>query len=157
MKKNGSATSQFGGSQFGGCPGSSPPRTRIKAILPQMATAAVALVKTHRVPPVGLSQRQGARGRLPRDSDEVDMVRHQPVTRRTRPWDHKPRVVSGEAVAQQRHTMLLTLLPQSLDVKSPVFVNQEDVLTIVAPLGDVVRNALHDHTGHSRHRRMLSV
>jgi hypothetical protein len=87
---------------------------------------------------VGLAQRQGERGRLARDADQVDVIRHQ-------------------AVAQQRHAVLLTLVAQSLDVGSPVFVDQEDVLAIVAPLGDVVRNALHDHTGHSRHRRVLPV
>ena len=32
-----------------------------------------------------------------------------------------------------------------------VLVAQGDVLTIAAPLGDVVWNALHDHTGHARH------
>jgi hypothetical protein len=87
---------------------------------------------------MGLSQRQGERSRLPRDANQVDVIRHQ-------------------AIAQQRQAMLLTLVAQSLDVGSPVFVNQEDVLTIVAPLGDVVRNALHDHTGHSRHGEVLSV
>jgi hypothetical protein len=43
--------------------------------------------------------------------------------------------------------MMMTLVAQTLDVESPVFVNQENVLTIVAPLGDVVRSALDDHRG----------
>ena len=65
--------------------------------------------------------------------------------------------VAGPRARSADDAVLLTLLAQSLDVGSPVFVNQEDVLAIVAPLGDVVRNALHDHTRHSWHRRVLPV
>lgn len=54
-------------------------------------------------------------------------------------------VLRHQAVAQQRHAMLPALLPQSLDVESPIFVHQEDVLTIVAALCDVVRNADRHH------------
>ena len=60
-------------------------------------------------------------------------------------------VVCHQAVAEQPHAVLPAPLRKCLEIESPVFVAQEDVLTIVAPLGDVVWNALHDHTGHPRH------
>ena len=60
-------------------------------------------------------------------------------------------VVCHQAVAEQPYAVLPAPLRKCLEIESPVFVAQEDVLTIVAPLGDVVWNALHDHTGHPRH------
>ncbi len=60
-------------------------------------------------------------------------------------------VVCHQAVAEQPHAVLPAPLRKCLEIESPVFVAQEDVLTIVAPLGDVVWNALHDHTGHPSH------
>jgi hypothetical protein len=44
-------------------------------------------------------------------------------------------VIGHPAVAQQHDAVLLTLLAQNLDVGSPVFVNQEDVLVDCCPVG----------------------
>jgi hypothetical protein len=61
-------------------------------------------------------------------------------------------MVGHQAVAQHRQTVQLTLLAESFEIESPVFVLQEDILAIIAPLGDVVRYADCNHAGHARHR-----
>ena len=56
-------------------------------------------------------------------------------------------VGAHQAVAQHAHAAAAAALGQRFQIEPPVFVNQEDILTVVAPLGDVVRNAVRHHTG----------
>ena len=54
-------------------------------------------------------------------------------------------VIRHPAVAQHGQAVLLRFPTQRFDVESPIFVEQEDVLAVVAPLSDVMRKALRDH------------
>ena len=89
-------------------------------------------------PPIGLPDAPRQRWRTAGDGDQTNVVGHQ-------------------AVAEQPHTVLPAPLRRCFEIESPVFVAQKDLLTIVAPLGDVMRNALHDHTGHPRHREVRII
>jgi hypothetical protein len=55
---------------------------------------------------------------------------------------HPMNVVRQQAIAEHRHAMLPAFGAQCLEINPPVFVKQEGVLTVVAPLGDGMRNAL---------------
>ncbi len=44
------------------------------------------------------------------------------------------------------------VLGQRLQILPPVFADHEDVLSIIAPSGNVMRNAHRDHTGRPRHK-----
>ena len=107
-------------------------RAGVEAVLPEVSAAAVEPVETHGVVPVGLSEGFGEGVRVVRDGDHVDMICHQ-------------------AVAQDGEPELLTLLAERLEVELSVFVGEEYVLAVVAPLGDVVWNGLHHHARLSRH------
>ena len=85
-----------------------------------MTVSPVLLVEAHRIAPMGVPDRQGERHRVFRYGDQMDVVGHQ-------------------AVAQNGQAVLLGFCAQSFDVEPPVFVEQEDVLAVVAPLGDVMR------------------
>ena len=66
-------------------------------------------------------------------------------------------VIRHQAVAQQGYAVMAALGPQNVDVEALVLGEQEYVLAVVAPLGDVVRNALHGHSSHSRHVALLTA
>ena len=44
------------------------------------------------------------------------------------------------------------VLGQRLQILPPVFADHEDVLSIIAPLGNVMRNAHRNHTDRPRHK-----
>ena len=63
---------------------------------------------------------------------------------------HQVDMVGHQAVTEHCHTMQFTLPAESFEIESPVFVLQEDILAIGAPLCDMVRYADRNHAGHAR-------
>jgi hypothetical protein len=51
-------------------------------------------------------------------------------------------VVGHQAVAQDGHAKLCRSVLKQVDVEAAVVVSEEDALAVVAPLSDVMRNAL---------------
>ena len=66
---------------------------------------------------------------------------------------YQPAMVGHQAVAQYAHAAAAAVLGQSFQIEPPVFVNQEDILAVITPLGDVVRDALRHHTSRPWHSR----
>ena len=66
-------------------------------------------------------------------------------------------VIRHQAVAKQRDAVALRAFAESFEIETPVVVEQEDVLAIVAPLRDVMRHTRHHpgHTGHSVNEELL--
>ena len=64
---------------------------------------------------------------------------------------HQMDVIRHQAVAQQTDTIAATVLGQRFQIEPPVFVNQEDILTVVAPLADVVRHPGRHHPSRAWH------
>jgi hypothetical protein len=88
-----------------------------------MAAALVATVEAPGVRavelPEGAGQTAGALG----NGHQMDMIAHQAVT-------------------QQPHAVMARLLAQMIEVKPAILVYQEDLLPVVAALGDVMRDAV---------------
>ena len=57
------------------------------------------------------------------------------------------------AVPRFRVSMALGLFEEELQVKTAVVAGEKDILAVVAPLGDVMRNARKNDSRDSRHRR----
>ena len=53
---------------------------------------------------------------------------------------HQMNVIRHQAVAKQRNAVALRAFAESFEIETPVVVEQEDVLAIVAPLRDVMRH-----------------
>ncbi len=60
-------------------------------------------------------------------------------------------VIRHQAVAKQRDAVALRAFAESFEIETPVVVEQEDVLAIVAPLRDVMRHTRRHHPGHTGH------
>jgi hypothetical protein len=54
-------------------------------------------------------------------------------------------VVAHEAIAEQPHAMTASVEAKTVEVEPPVFVEQEDLLAVVAAFGDVMRDAVRHH------------
>jgi len=68
--------------------------------------------------------------------------------------DDQMDVVRHEAVAQDLHLVPERVRSQQIEVKEAILVLKEDVLAVVAPLGDVVRDARRNHASLSWHTRV---
>ncbi len=86
-----------------------------------LSVARVALSK-------GESKRIGPLG----NRDQMDVIRHQ-------------------TIAEQRDAVAPRTFARSFEIEAPVVVEQEDILAVVAPLGDVMRHARRHHPGHPSH------
>jgi hypothetical protein len=111
-------------------------RARKEAALPQVATAAVAAVEALGVVGLGALERQSQGVGVLGYDNQVNMVGHQTVT-------------------QHAQAIALLVLGQSGQVETPVIVDKENVLAIVASLRDVVRDARRHHAGLSGHGREI--
>ena len=66
-------------------------------------------------------------------------------------WHGPPmNVMRHQAPAKQPDSVAGAVFGQRLQILPPVFAGHEDILSIIAPLGDVMRNAHRDHTGRRR-------
>ena len=61
-------------------------------------------------------------------------------------------VMRHQAPAKQPGSVAGALLGQRLQILPPVFADHEDILSIIAPLGDVMRNGHRDHASGPRHK-----
>ena len=86
-----------------------------------------------RVTQVTLAEGAGKRIGLLGDRDQMNVIGHQ-------------------AIAEQRDAMTMRAFVEGLEIETPVVVEQEDVLAVVAPLRDVMRRARRRHPGHTSHR-----
>ena len=60
-------------------------------------------------------------------------------------------VIRHQAVAKQRDAVALRAFAESFEIETPVVVEQEHGLAIVAPLRDVMRHTRRHHPGHPGH------
>jgi hypothetical protein len=51
-------------------------------------------------------------------------------------------MIGQQAITQQPHAVATSLEAKAVEVEPPVFVEQEDLLAVVAALGDVMRDAV---------------
>lgn len=84
------------------------------------------------VPHVQRLQRRTERRLLPRDSHEVNVVRHQ-------------------AVGLDRQPMLAGIVGEQLEEPQAVSLGEEDIFAAVAALRDMMRTAPDDNASHARH------
>ena len=61
-------------------------------------------------------------------------------------------VMRHQAPAKQPDSVAGAVLGQRLQLLPPVFTGHEDILSMIAPLGNLMRNAHRDHTGRPRHK-----
>ena len=97
-----------------------------------MPRASVSPVEALRVARVALAEGAGKRIGPLGDRHQMNVIRHQ-------------------AVAKQRDAVALRAFAESFEIETPVVVEQEDVLAIVAPLRDVMRHTRRHHPGHPSH------
>ena len=97
-----------------------------------MPRASVSPVEALRVARVALAEGAGKRIVPLGDRNQMNVIRHQ-------------------AVAKQRDAVALRAFAESFEIETPVVVEQEDVLAIVAPLRDVMRHTRRHHPGHPSH------
>ena len=100
--------------------------------MPQVPATAVKAIDVLRVEKVRSADGLGERFGAARSGDEVDVVRHEAVG------------VDGEAEA-------IGLPLENLQVHAIVGVDEEDVLAVVATLGDVMRPVRDDNSCDSWH------
>jgi hypothetical protein len=103
-----------------------------KTVLPQVPRAAVHAVDVSSVEVVGASQRLGQRVLPLGRGNEVNVIGHQ-------------------TIGVQDQAELLGVSEQQLQVDLTVIVNEEHILTIVAPLRDMMRAPRNDGSGDSWH------
>ena len=105
---------------------------REEAILPQVTASFPLVIQVDRVFIMCAAQSAGQRTLVLGDGDQVDVVRHQA------PAEH-PQAVPLGVMAQER------------EAGATIPVAEEDLLAVVAPLGDVVRDARRDHARDAWH------
>jgi len=71
--------------------------------------------------------------------------------------DDQMDVICHQAVAQNAEPIAVAVLAEQGEIALSIVVEQEDVLAVVAPLGDVVRDANRDHARLSRHRSIRVI
>ncbi len=64
-------------------------------------------------------------------------------------------VVRHQAVREDVHAEGFRPLLQECEIRAPISVSEEHVLTVVSPLGDMVRNPWHNCPGDARHAHRL--
>ena len=79
-----------------------------------------------------LTQRVGKRAASPRQGHQMDLVRHQ-------------------TPAEQSAIVALAFVAQGVKIAPAILVEQENILAVVASLGDVMRRAQRHHLRLSRH------
>jgi hypothetical protein len=94
-------------------------RTGEEAVLPEMAAAPVETIDVLRVQLIRAFQSAGQRVRVGRRNDKVDVIGHQTIA------------LYGQIKTARR-------LGQKRQEGTAVVIDEEDVLTVVAPLGHVV-------------------
>ncbi len=109
----------------------------VEASLPQVAATIVESVDVLAVVEMGASNDLGQRFLMLGHTDDMDMVVH-------------------EAVGVYTQSVLLGVVTQKCEIHTPVIVNREDILAVVAALSDVVRLTRHDNACESWHGPILS-
>ena len=109
----------------------------VEAVLPEVAAAAVEAVDALCVEEVDAADGAGEGGFGPGHGDEVDVVGH-------------------EAVAEDAQSEARGLAVEQAEPFAAVVVGEEDVLPVVAALGDVVRDAGDDGSCASGHGFMIA-
>ena len=98
-------------------------RTGKEAALPEVPAAGVAAVEALSMVGLRALQCPAQRIRPIGDHNQMHMVGHQPVTREPRPWDQKPGLVSGEAVAHHVQAVAVAVGGQRGQVELAVLVD----------------------------------
>lgn len=112
--------------------GQSSGQEKKKAVLPEVAAAPVQAADVLRVAPVRAADGAGQTGFVGRHGQQVDVVGH-------------------EAVAEDGDAGRGAVVAEEVEVDAAVVVGEEDVLVVVAALGDVVRAVRNDDTSVARH------
>ena len=109
-------------------------RTRVEAVLPQVAAAPVKAVDVLGVQPMGPAHGLGQRlGRLRRC--------------------HEMNVISHQAIPQYLQAETIRLLLEYRKIHMAIIINEEHILSVVASLSDMVRAVQNDCSGYAWHRR----
>ena len=103
-----------------------------EAVLPEVSAGAVQAVEALGVDAVGTSEGLGERVGALGDGDEMN-------------------VIGQQAVAEQGDAVDGALAAQGVEVEAAVVVGEQDVLAVVATLGDVVGDSWSDEAGFSGH------
>ena len=73
----------------------------------------------------------------------------QRILRSGRP--HEMDVIGHKAIAKQAEAEALAVFAEEFEVRTAVVIHEENILTIVAALNNVVRLSRNDDSGHARH------
>lgn len=109
-------------------------RAGIEAVLPQVAAAAVQVIDILRIKKMGSADGLGQRLRIGRSGNEVDVIGHQ-------------------APAEDLKAVFFGLLFEDRQVHPPVVIDEEDILAVVTPLGNMVRYFGYCYACFSWHNR----
>ena len=94
-------------------------RAGIEPALPEVAGAAMEAVDVLRITKVRPADGLGERVFLMRRGEDMDMITHQ-------------------AIAEQFEPVLVRLLFEELQIHPPIIIDEEDILAVVASLGDMM-------------------
>ncbi len=106
----------------------------VESILPQVPASAEQAIDVLGIQEIRLSYCPGEGVGRPGDGHNVDVVRHQ-------------------AIAKNRQEVGFTADLEKSKILQAVIVSEEDILTVVSALSDVVRLVLDHDSGSSRHLR----
>ncbi len=103
-----------------------------KAVLPQVSTPVLAAVQFERILRVGLPDGEGERILALGNGDQVNVIRHQ-------------------APSENTDAVTLRLEMQELQIEGTVVIGKEDVLPVIAALGNVVGCSGKNESGSAGH------